>query len=167
MRPAFAPAIAYALALVVAQWSLAPFVRWRDTTPSLALIAIVLYTLRTDAAEGAGLALIVGLVEDAIGATPGAWTLATPLIAIAVALLARRVFADSVGARAAMVGLAVIIRDAMYWTFRSLTGYPAGYAQAHFHAALWQGALTALVALAFLAWRERYATTRTIVRSLR
>jgi len=161
--PAYWPAFASAAALLLVQTMFAPYLSFRGAVPSLVTIPLVLYCVRVGARRGARLALPIGLLEDIFGGTGGAWTLATTVMGLCVGGLSRRVFADGAFVPAVLCALAVLLRNAIFWGFMHVQGYPVGFAVAHLHATLWSAALTALVAFVFLVIRGRLVTDKTTI----
>lgn len=128
------------------------FVVWHRAEPSLVLIAVVWYAIRTDAWRAVLFGLIAGACEDVLGgagtaaATGGGWTIATTLTALLVSSLSRGFFADSIPIGAAAVAIATLFRRWIFWIVLSLEGYPRGFAMVHFHQALWEALMNLIVA---------------------
>ncbi len=136
------------------------YATWRHAEPSLVLISVVWYALRTDARRAVLYGLIAGASEDLLGGaltgagTGGGWTIATTLTALLVSSLSQRFFADSIPVVTAAVAAATLFRRLIFWIVMSLEGYPKGYAGAHFHQALWEALMNViLVMLLMLAAR--------------
>lgn len=144
-----------ALALFV-QSSFAPLLVVRNGIPSFVTIAVVLYALRVGARRGVVLGLVAGVLTDAVAHTGGAWTVAYALLALACGGITRGFFADGIVVPSLFVGVAVIVRNAIFWTTMSAEGYPRGYGSVHLHAALESGVLTAVYAFVYLLFRARY-----------
>lgn len=149
-----------ALGLFV-QTVFAPLLVVRGGIPSFVTIAVVLYALRLGARRGAVLGLVAGVLTDAVAGTGGAWTLAYTLLALLCGGVARGFFADGVVLPSLFVGIAVVIRSALFWVIMSAEGYPRGYGTVHLHAALESGALTAIYAFVYLVFRARFGGERT------
>jgi rod shape-determining protein MreD len=160
--PAFWPTVGWVGLAVFAQAVLAPWLIVRHAIPSFVTIAVVLYASRVGTRRGAVLGLIAGVLTDATAGTGGGWTLADTAVGLIVGAASGRIFADSVLSSALLVGGAVILRDAIFWIVMSAEGFPRGYGTAHLHASLWQAALTAIYALAYVMLRNRVGgdTTR-------
>ena len=92
--PAYWPALGLCVALAFAQSILAPLIAFRGGVPSLVTIAVVLYANRVGARRGAQLGLPAGLALDIFAGTPGGWTVAMTVTALAVGGLSHRFFAD-------------------------------------------------------------------------
>lgn len=143
------------------------YLTWRHAEPSLVLVAVVWYALRSDPRRAGVFGLIAGVCEDLLGGsmtgahTGGAWTIATTATALFVSALSQRFFADSIPVVAAVVAIATLVSRLFYWTVMSLEGYPAGYARAHFHEALWEALLNAIL-IAVLMLGTRVLERRTV-----
>lgn len=161
--PAYWPTLGWTALLALAQTVLAPFIAFRGGVPSLVAISVVLFASRVGARRGALLAIPAGLLEDIFAGTGGGWTIATTIVALCVGGLSRRVFADGAFVPAVLCALAVLLRDLLFWTVMRLEGYPQGYAIAHLHAALWNAALTAIVACVWLVVRGRLVVDKTTI----
>jgi hypothetical protein len=72
-------------------------------------------------------------------------------------------FADGAFVPAVLCGLAVLIRDLMFWSIMRIEGFPPGFAVAHLHTSLWRALLTALVAFVWLVVRGRLVTDKTTI----
>ena len=161
--PALWPTVGLAVLAVFLQTMFAQFVNFRGGTPSLVTIAVVLYAAKVGARRGALFGIMAGVLEDSFAGTGGAWTIATTLTALAVGGISRTFFADGVAMLGALVAIAIMFRDAIFWIVRSTEGYPRGYAAAHLHAALWQALITGACAVVYLLLRPRFITDRTTV----
>lgn len=153
--PAFWPTVGWVALAVFVQTVLAPSLTVRNAVPSFAVIAIVLYASRVGARRGAALGVIAGVLTDAVSGTGGGWTIADTAVGLIVGGASGRIFADSVLSSTLLVGAAVLVRDAVFWAVMTAEGFPRGYGTAHLHAALWQAALTAAYALAYVMLRNR------------
>lgn len=161
--PAYWPVLGWTLLVVLAQTALVPLFAFRGAVPSLVTIAVVLYALHAGARRGAMLAIPAGLLEDIFAGTAGGWTIATTIVALLVGGFSRRIFAEGAFAPAVLCGAAVLVRALVFWPVMRMEGYPAGYATAHLHAALWSALLTAIVALLWLSARNRLVHDKTTV----
>jgi rod shape-determining protein MreD len=154
------------LVALLAQIEVMHYVAWRHTEPSLVLIAVVWYSLRTDNGRAVLFGLIAGACEDVLGGagtgagTGGGWTISTTLTALLVSSLSQGFFADSIPIGAAAVAIATLFRRWIFWIVLSLEGYPRGFAVAHFHQAMWE-ALMNLLAAALLMLVVRFVARRT------
>jgi rod shape-determining protein MreD len=144
-----------ALGLFV-QTVFAPLLLVRNGIPSFVTIAVVLYALRVGARRGVVLGLVAGVLTDAVAGTGGAWTLAYTLLALACGGVTGGFFADGVVLPSLFVGLAVVVRSALFWIVMSAEGYPRGYGTVHLHGALESGAVTAGCAFVYLVIRTRF-----------
>ena len=134
----------------------APLLVVRGGIPSFVTIAVVLYALRLGARRGALLGLVAGVLTDAVAGTGGAWTLAYTALALLCGAVSRGFFADGIVLPSLFVGVAVVVRSALFWVTMSAEGYPRGYGAVHLHAALESGVLTAIYAFVYLLIRSRY-----------
>jgi rod shape-determining protein MreD len=161
--PALAPTVGLTVLAVFIQTMFAPYVTFHGGMPSLVTIAVVLYAAKVGARRGAVLGAIAGLLEDSLAGTGGAWTIATTVTALAVGAISRTFFADGFAMLGALVGIAILLRDGVFWSVMSIGGYPRGFAVAHLHAALWQAAITGGCALLYLLVRDRFIDDRITV----
>jgi len=161
--PAYWPVLGWTSLLAFAQTVVVPLLAFRGAVPSLVTIAVVLYASRAGARHGAMLALPAGLLEDIFGGTGGGWTIATTVVALLVGGFSRRMFADGAFVPAVLCGLAVLVRDAIFWSVMRIEGFPPGFALVHAHTSLWRALLTALVAFAWLVVRGRLVTDKTTI----
>jgi len=148
-------AIFLAIALI-AQIEFMHFFTWHHAEPSLVLIAVVWYALRTDIRRAVLFGFIAGACEDILGgaltgaATGGGWTIATTGTALAVGSISQGFFADSMVVLTAAVSLGTLLRRLIFWSVLSLEGYPRGYAGLHAHQALWEALMNAAIAAALM-----------------
>jgi rod shape-determining protein MreD len=161
--PALAPTVGLAVLAVFLQTTFAQLVAFRGAVPSLVTIAVVLYAAKVGARRGAVFGIIAGVLEDCFAGTGGAWTIATTLTALAVGGISRTFFSDGIAMLGALVAIAIMLRDAIFWSVMSMEGYPRGFAVAHLHAALWQALITGACAIVYLLLRPRFITDRTTV----
>lgn len=161
--PSLGPTIGWmALALFV-QVTFAPYLTFRGAVPSLVTIPVVLFAIRGGARRGAILGILAGTLEDLYAGTPGAWTIATTLLALAIGRMGRGFFSDGFPMLGMLVGISVLARDALFWTVMRTQGYPTGLGAAHLHAALYQAFLTGLITVVYLVVRSRVVVDRTNV----
>ena len=149
-----------ALGLFV-QTAFAPLLIVRSGMPSFVTIAVVLYALRVGARRGALLGLIAGVLTDCVAGTGGAWTLTYTLLALVCGAVSRGFFADGAVPPSLFIGVAVIVRNVVFWIVMTAEGYPRGYGAAHLHAAIESGVLTAVCAFVYLLLRARYGGEQT------
>lgn len=161
--PSLTASLGWIVIAVFAQAVLAPVLLFRGAVPSFVTIAVVLYAVRVGARRGAIAGIVAGALEDVFAGTGGTWTIATTAVALGVGGLSRGFFSDGFPMLGALVALAVIVRDAVYWGVMRLEGYPAGLATYHFHAMLWQGLLTGIMTVIYLVGRSRLVVDRTNV----
>jgi rod shape-determining protein MreD len=161
--PALAPTVGLAVLAIFFQTMFAQYITFRGAVPSLVTIAVVLYAAKVGARRGAVFGIIAGVLEDSFAGSGYAWTVATTLMALAVGGISRTFFSDGVAMLGALVAIAVVFRDAIFWAEMSIAGYPRGFAVTHLHAALWQALITGACAIAYLLLRPRFITDRTTV----
>lgn len=161
--PALGPTIGWTALAVFVQTMFAQFAAFHATVPSLVTIAVVLYAAKVGAQRGAILGIVAGLLEDSFAGSGGAWTIATTITALAAGTVSRGFFSDGFPMLGALVAAAILLRNTIFWTVMSLEGYPRGLATAHFHATLWQAAVTGVCAVAYLIARTRFVVDRTAV----
>ena len=94
---------------------------------------------------------MAGVLTDAVAGTGGAWTLAYTLFALVCGGITRGFFADGVVLPSLFVGVAVVVRSAIFWIIMAAEGYPRGYGAVHLHAALESALLTGRVRVRLLA----------------
>jgi rod shape-determining protein MreD len=161
--PSYWPVLGWTALLALAQTVLVPIFAFRGAVPSLVTIVVVLYAARVGPRRAALLAIPAGLLEDIFAGTGGGWTIATTIVALLVGGFSRRMFADGAFAPAVLCGIAVLARDAVFWSVMRIEGFPPGYATAHLHLALWRALLTGLVAFAWLLVHGRLVADKTTV----
>jgi rod shape-determining protein MreD len=161
--PAYWPAFGWTALLAFLQTVLVPLLVFRGAVPSLVTIAVVLYASRAGARRGALLALPAGMLEDVFAGSGGGWTISTTIVALLVGLFSRRMFADGAFVPAVLCGVAVLVRDAMFWPIMRIEGFPPGFAVAHAHTSLWRALLTAIIAFGWLVIRGRLVTDKTTI----
>ena len=137
------------------------YVAIRGAEPSLVLVAVVWYAMRSDIGRAGVYGVIAGVAEDVIAFDAGgAWTFSTAITALLASLPTRRFFEDSMPFFMIVTALATLVRDAIFWSVKSIEGYPPGLGAMHFHEALLQavlnGCLAALVMFVArrLEWRR-------------
>ncbi|MBV9333685.1 MAG: rod shape-determining protein MreD [Candidatus Eremiobacteraeota bacterium] len=157
--PAWYVAAAWLCAAVLAQATVVHYMAIRDVVPSLVLVVVIWYAVRADALRAAIYGLAAGLCEDALSAQTGAaWTIATTLSALLASRLSRGFFADSVPLATIIVVIATLARALIFWIVMALAGYPSGLGTLHFHQALLQAALNAVIMLAAILVVRRFDT---------
>lgn len=140
------------------------YVSVRGTEPSLVLVAVVWFAMRSDIGGATMYGLLAGIGEDIIAFDAGgAWTFATGIAALLASLPTQRFFVDSMPFFMIVTALTTLVRELLFWGFRKLEGYPSGLGTIHFHEALLQALLNALLGalVMFVARRfERRRATR-------
>lgn len=130
----------------------------RGAVPSLVLLVVVSFSLRAPMRAAILFGACAGVLEDALAGTSGAgWTVATALTASLISASSRALFSDSVSLLAALVIVASLVRETVFWVVMSLQGYPPGLQIVHTKAALLDAAYTGLVFLAVGWARWRFA----------
>ncbi len=133
----------------------------RNAEPSLVLVAVVWYATRTDPGLATIFGVIAGAGEDIIAFdASGTWTLATAIAALLSSLPRRRFFEDSVPFFMIVTAFATLVRETLYWTIKKFEGFPPGLGVLHFHEALLQAALNALLAAAVMFVARRFDRRR-------
>jgi rod shape-determining protein MreD len=159
--PAWYIAAAWLCAAVLAQATVVHYIAIRDVVPSFVFVVVLWYAVRVDARRAAIYGLVAGLFEDALSPQTGAaWTIATSLSALLASWLSRGFFADSVPLAATIVVIATLVRALSFWIVMALTGYPPGLGTLHFHEALLQAALNAVIMVAAIVVVRRFETAR-------
>lgn len=119
----------------------------RGAEPSLVLVAVVWYAMRSDIGRAGVYGVIAGVAEDVIAFDAGgAWTFSTAITALLASLPTRRFFEDSMPFFMIVAALATLVREALFWSIKSIEGYPPGLGMIHFHEALLQAGLNATLA---------------------
>ncbi len=95
--------------------------------PVSIFLVVATYALRAGTAGAILLGAAGGLIEDALaGNTGAAWTIATSIAALGISGAARLTFADSPSIFAALLVVAALVREGLYWAVLSLEGYQVG-----------------------------------------
>ncbi|MDQ6826884.1 MAG: rod shape-determining protein MreD [Candidatus Eremiobacteraeota bacterium] len=150
----------YLAVALLAQSTTLHYLTLRNAELSPVLVVVVWYAISTDVRRAAIFGLCAGFVEDALsGGTGGSWTLATSLTAICTAMLSSGFFSDSIPLLSAIVVVATLMRNAIFWFVMLLQGYPPGLGSQHLHQTLWQAALNATLLVAIMLL-SRYSTNR-------
>jgi rod shape-determining protein MreD len=149
-----------ALALV-AQGTIMHGIVVRGAEPSLVLVTVVWYATRVDVGRATIFGLVAGVGEDLIAFDAGgSWTFATAIAALLASLPRRRFFEDSMPFFMIVTALATLVRDLLYWVLKKIEGFPAGLGTLHFHQALWQALLNALLAALVMVVARRFERRR-------
>lgn len=158
--PPWQRAAAFLALALLAQITVLHYFTLRNAECSPALIVVVWYAIATDFRRATIFGLCAGFLEDALsGATGGAWTAATGITAFCTAMLSRSFFSDSIPLLCAIVVVATLLRNALFWGIMDLQGYATGLGSLHFHQTLWQAALNALFITVSMLF-ARYCTSR-------
>ena len=160
--PSLWASIGWLLLALFVQSFASPWLTARNAVPSFATIVVVLYALRAGARRGLVVGILAGALTDALAGTAGGWTIADTLVVAFVGAVSGGFFADGIVPPSFLVAAAVLLRDGVFWIVMAMEGYPRGFGTRHLHESLWQALITGSCALAYLAFRQRYAgvTTR-------
>ena len=155
--PSWYRAAIYLAIALLAQVSFLHYLSIRGHTIGPVLVVVVWYAIHADPRRAATIGLIAGALEDLLSTgTGGGWTIATTVTAVLASVLSRGFFSDSMPLVAGIVIFATVVRSWLFWLIMGLQGYPPGLGWRHFHDALWQAALNAvLVVAAMLIGRYR------------
>ena len=159
-------ALIWLLAALIAQGTVMHFAVVRGAQPSLVLVTVVWFAMRTSSAVRATLfGLVAGVGEDVLAFNAGgAWTIATTVTALLASLPTRRFFEDSIPLFALVAAGATLVRAFIYWSVESLEGYPPGLATIHFHKALEEAILNAALASVIMAVARRFERSGALAR---
>ncbi|HUY41702.1 MAG TPA: rod shape-determining protein MreD [Candidatus Dormibacteraeota bacterium] len=159
--PSARVALLWLLAAVVAQSTVLHYAVVRNVEPSLILVVVVWYAMRSDISRATLFGLVAGIGEDLIAFdSGGAWTFATAITALLASLPTRRFFEDSMPFFMIVVGCATLVRDLVFWSIKKAEGYPAGLGTLHLHQAIFQGALNAVLAAVVMFVARRFDRRR-------
>jgi rod shape-determining protein MreD len=146
-----------ALALL-AQACIMHWVAIRNVEPSLVLVAVVWYAIRVEPWRAAAYGCVGGLVEDLLSYhTGGAWTISTTVVALVASFTSRGFFADSIPLVATFAFVATLLRQLIFWVTMGFEGYPSGLGMMHFHEALFEALLNAVVMMLVILLARRFA----------
>jgi rod shape-determining protein MreD len=155
--PTWYVAAAWLVLAIVAQATVVHYLAIRNVVPSFVLVVVVWYAIRVDARRAAIYGLSAGVCEDALSAQTGAsWMIATALSAMLASRLSRGFFADSIPLVTGVTVVATLVRALLFWMVMALSGYPPGLGSLHFHEALAQAALNAVVIVAAMLVVRRF-----------
>ena len=155
--PSWLAAALWLLLALIAQVTVMHYVTFRGGEPSLVLVAVVWFAIRVNTRRAAMYGLAAGLFEDLLAtATGGAWTISTTLVAIVAGMLSRGFFADSLPLVSVITAIATLVRALFFWIVMALEGYPSGLATRHFHQALIEAVLNAVVMIVVMLAVRRY-----------
>lgn len=143
-------ALALGLALGL-QATLAPFIAVRGAVVSMVVLVVAWYAVRMGSLRGFAFGMVAGACEDALtGATGVAWTFSTALAGALAGRLARTYLADTKLALVPGAAVVTLVRYGAFALIMQSQGHGAALPLVQLHAALWQSALDAGVALAAL-----------------
>jgi rod shape-determining protein MreD len=158
-------ALVWLLAALLAQGTVMHYAVVRGAEPSLVLVAVVWFAMRSTWGRAALFGLIAGLGEDILAFdSSGTWMVATTATALLASLPTRRFFEDSIPLFALVTAGATLARDLIYWNVKSLEGYPAGLATVHFHKSLEAAVLNAVLAIVVMAVARRFERRGSLAR---
>ncbi|MBV8601202.1 MAG: rod shape-determining protein MreD [Candidatus Eremiobacteraeota bacterium] len=145
-------ALAWLLLAGFLQATVLHFVAIRGAVPSLIFLVVATYAVRAGVPAAILFGIAGGVLEDALaGNTGAAWTVATTIDALAIALASRILFTDSLSIFVSIVVVAALVREALYWSAISLQGFPVGLGAHYVKLAVASALYTGLAALA-VAW---------------
>lgn len=129
----------------------------RNVEPSLVLVAVVWYAIRTEPWRAAAYGCAGGLVEDLLSYhTGGAWTISTTIVALVASFSSRGFFADSIPLVATFAFVATLLRQLIFWVTMGFEGYPSGLGMMHFREALFEALLNAVVMVLVVLLARRF-----------
>ena len=153
-----------ALALVVAallQTTIEPGLAIRGAMPSLLLLLVLWYGLRTNFAAGLLFGAIAGALEDALsGWTGAAWTISTAIVGGLAGRTAGTFVTESRLWLTPFVALATVARFAIYTVVLRAEDHAIPLPAQHAHALLWQALMNALIAYLILTFVPRAVVSR-------
>jgi len=145
-------AVSIALALLI-QSTLAPYLSVRGAPFSLVTLVVAWYAVRTGSLAGLTCGLLAGAAEDALaGASGVGWTFATGLAGALAGRLHGTWMADTKLALIPAAAIVTLFRYFAYALVMQAQRAPVPFALAHFHTALWQSALDAVLAALVLTF---------------
>jgi rod shape-determining protein MreD len=125
----------------------------RGVVASPVFVFVVWYALRADLERTLLFALFAGVLTDGLSAgTGGAWTIATLISTVVIAIVRRIASTEELWFVLALTAVSTLLRNAMFWLAMYFAGFPVGLATVHFHTAVWQAFLNACIMLAPAAW---------------
>jgi rod shape-determining protein MreD len=153
-----------ALALIVAlllQTTVEPHLTLRGAAPSLVLLLILWYGLRTNVAAGLLFGSLAGACEDALaGWTGAAWTISSALVGALAGRTAGTFVTESRLWLAPYVALATVVRYGLFALVLREEGRSVVLPAAHAHALFWQALFNALVAVLIVTLVREAGTSR-------
>jgi rod shape-determining protein MreD len=153
-----------ALALVIAllvQTTIAPHLAIRGATPSLVLLLVLWYGLRTSFPAGLLFGTIAGALEDALaGWTGAAWTISSAIVGALAGRTAGTVLTESRLWLVPYVALATVVRYGIYAVVLRAEGHVVALPATHAHALFWQALLNGLIAYLVLTFVPKSVVSR-------
>lgn len=147
-------ALALAVALL-AQSTLLPLARIHGASPSLVLLVVAWYGIRSGTLRGTAFGVIAGACDDALaGATGVAWMCANGLAGAVAGRLANTWLADLSLALVPATILLALVRFVAFAVVLQAEGRPLVQPPARFHAALFEALLDGAAAFAVLRLRR-------------
>jgi rod shape-determining protein MreD len=135
------------------------YVRIRNVEPNLVLVGVVWYAIRVDAWRAAAFGLVGGFAEDLLAyGTGGAWTVSMTAVALLASTITRGFFADSIPLVATITLAATVVQRLIFWVTMGFEGYPSGLGMMHFHDALFEALLNALMMMVVMIVNRRIDT---------
>ncbi len=158
--PGWKVGLALAVALLL-QTTVAPYLTIRGAMPSLVLVVVLWYGLRTNIASGLLFGTVAGALEDALaGWTGAAWTLSTAIVGALAGRTAGTVVTESRLWLVPYVAIATIVRYGIATIVLRSEGRVVALPALHAHALLWQALLNALIAFLVLTFVPKTAVSR-------
>jgi rod shape-determining protein MreD len=149
------------LAVAIVQSTLVPQLAIRGAVPSLVLLLVLWYGMRTGLVSGLLFGTIAGFCEDALaGWTGGAWTVSTAIVGAIAGRTAGTVITESRTWLVPYVVLATIVRYGIYAVVLRAEDRTMSLPVAHAHGLLWQALLNALVAYLLLTFIPKTGVSR-------
>lgn len=152
------------LALLVAlllQTTVVPHFAFRGAVPSLVLLVVLWYGLRTNVASGLVFGTIAGAFEDALsGWTGAAWTISSAIVGALAGRTAGTVVTESRLWLVPYVALATIVRYGIATVVLRSEEHALALPALHAHELVWQALLNALIAFLVLTFVPKTAVSR-------
>jgi len=143
------------------QTTVAPQFPFRGAVPSLVLLVVLWYGLRTNASSGLLLGTIAGALEDALaGWTGAAWTISTAIVGALAGRTAGTVVTESRLWLVPYVALATIVRYGIATIVLRSEEHLVALPALHAHALAWQALMNALIAFLVLTFLPKTAVSR-------
>jgi rod shape-determining protein MreD len=131
---------------------------FRDVVPSLVLVVVVWYAIRVDLTRAATYGLAAGVLLDVLATGTGAaWTISTLVAAMAAQMISRGFFADSFPLVATITVGATFVQELFFWIVEGLEGYPPGLATMHFHQAIIEALMNAILMMVVMLVTRRFS----------